>query len=199
MPNKYYSVNIRDYLVDSEIGESGVSILLSSFSCDKNIDVDRFLKENAVDFTRKNQSVTYFVLSTETQEMLGYYTVAIKPISVKTDRFSNTMNKRIARVSEYDDKTDSFNLSAYLIAQIGKNFSKDISGEITGEELLQCALDSIKELQYGAGGMVYFLEAENKEKLLSFYEKNGFKRFDTRETKPKSEEPHELVQLLKII
>lgn len=199
MPNKYYSVNIRDYLSDTEIGESGVSILLSSFSCNKNIDVDRFLKENAINFAKKNQSVTYFVLSVKTHEMLGYYTVAIKPISVKTDKFSHTMNKKIARVSEYDENTDSFNLSAYLIAQLGKNFSEDASDSITGEDLLQCALDSIRELQYGAGGLVCFLEAENIEKLIKFYEDNGFKQFDTRETKIKNEELHELVQLLKII
>ena len=32
-----------------------------------------------------------------------------------------------------------------------------------------------------AGGMVVFLESENKDRLLDFYEKqNGFKRFDTK-------------------
>lgn len=38
-------------------------------------------------------------------------------------------------------------------------------------------------MQYMAGGMVIFFEAENEEKLLEFYEKNEFKRFDTKEAK----------------
>ena len=44
-----------------------------------------------------------------------------------------------------------------------------------------------------------FVEAENKEKLLSFYEDNGFKRFDTRYTVPLNEESHELIQLLRLL
>ena len=54
-------------------------------------------------------------------------------------------------------------------------------------------------LQYQVGGMVAFVEAENKEKLLAFYENYGFKRFDTRQTVLGDAESHELVQLLKLI
>ena len=51
-----------------------------------------------------------------------------------------------------------------------------------------------------AGGMVVFLEAEEEEKLIHFYqEKNGFKRFDTKEVKGRTEDAHMLVQLLKIL
>lgn len=57
----------------------------------------------------------------------------------------------------------------------------------------------IKILQYQVGGMVAFVEAENKEKLLAFYENYGFKRFDTRQTVLGDAESHELVQLLKLI
>ena len=47
--------------------------------------------------------------------------------------------------------------------------------------------------------MVAFVEAENKEKLLAFYENYGYKRFDTRQTVLGDAESHELVQLLKLI
>lgn len=51
-----------------------------------------------------------------------------------------------------------------------------------------------------AGGMVVFLEAENEEKLLKFYEeKNEFKRFDTKEIKSGMEDAYTLIQLLKIL
>ena len=43
--------------------------------------------------------------------------------------------------------------------------------------------------------MVAFVEADNKEKLFSFYENYGFKRFGTRQTA----ESHELVQLLRLL
>ena len=48
--------------------------------------------------------------------------------------------------------------------------------------------------------MVIFLEAEEEEKLMHFYEdKNGFKRFDTKKVKGGSENAHTLIQLLKIL
>ena len=47
--------------------------------------------------------------------------------------------------------------------------------------------------------MVVFLEANNEEKLLSFYRDNKFRQFDTRLTASKETEPHELVQLLRLL
>ncbi len=49
------------------------------------------------------------------------------------------------------------------------------------------------------GGMVVFLEAENEEKLLTFYKRNRFSQFDTRQTEGSEAEPHELVQLLRLL
>lgn len=40
----------------------------------------------------------------------------------------------------------------------------------TGQELLEAAIRQTQILQYQAGGMVAFVEADNKEKLLFFYE-----------------------------
>lgn len=47
--------------------------------------------------------------------------------------------------------------------------------------------------------MVVFVEADKKEKLLSFYENYGFKRFDTRQTASNDKEFHELVQLFETV
>ena len=59
--------------------------------------------------------------------------------------------------------------------------------------------DIVEKIQYMGGGMVTFLEAENSERLLSFYQANRFQTFDTRQTATDSEEPHELVQLLRLL
>lgn len=58
--------NIREYLSvkdDKELGEEKLRELLSEFSCEKNADVERFLKEQFIEFTKKHQSVTYLVFS----------------------------------------------------------------------------------------------------------------------------------------
>ena len=200
--DKLFSVNIREYLAlenDEEAGEPALAELLSGFSCPKNPDVERFLKKSAIEFTKKNQSVTYLVVSAEDVRLLGYFTLALKPLTVRGETVSNTMKRKLLRISELDEKTDTYTMSAYLIAQLGNNFSESGGTEITGAELLKLAWDKIKEIQYLGGGMVTFLEAENEEKLLSFYRDNRFSQFDTRQTISDTDESHELIQLLRLL
>jgi len=64
--NKYSVVSMRSYLSgNSELGEDILTQILSEFSCIKNPDVDQFLKNRAVEFTKKNQSVTYLVFAVD--------------------------------------------------------------------------------------------------------------------------------------
>ena len=193
-------LNIRDYLQsDVDIGEADLRQLLSDFSCPLNPDVERFLTHNAIEFTKKNQSVTYLVFTTEDAELVGYFTIAIKPITVNGERFSNSIKRKLSRVSELDEENNTFALSAYLIAQLGKNFTGDANKKITGQQLLEVALETVYNLQFMAGGMVVFLEAENHPKLLNFYDaENGFKEFESKEVH-RQEETQMLVQMLKIL
>ena len=203
MLNDVTVFNIREYLSakgDKDLGEDELRQLLSEFFCDKNPDVERFLREQSIEFTKKNQSVTYLVFSNDDASLVGYFTLTVKPITVNAENFSNTMKRKLARVSELDEENGTYTLSAYLIAQLGKNYKDGLNEKIAGEQLLQAAIETIKELQYMVGGMVIFLEAEDKEKLMRFYEdENGFKRFDTKEVKAGTENAHVLVQLLKIL
>ncbi len=200
--DKFFSVNIREYLAlgnDEEAGEPALVELLSGFSSPKNKDVEHFLKKSAIEFTKKNQSVTYLVVSAEDVRLFGYFTLALKPLTVRGETVSNTMKRKLLRISELDEKSDTYTMSAYLIAQLGKNFSESGGTEITGAELLKLAWDKIKEIQYLGGGIVTFLEAEKEEKLLSFYRDNRFSQFDTRQTASDADESHELVQLLRLL
>lgn len=59
---QFVCYNIRDFLnpeESSEIGENDLEMIFSNFFNPKNSDVESFLKRNAVEFTKKNQSVTY--------------------------------------------------------------------------------------------------------------------------------------------
>ena len=59
MLNEVTVLNIREYLAATEngrFGEEELKELLTEFSCSKNADVERFLKEQAIEFTKKNQS-----------------------------------------------------------------------------------------------------------------------------------------------
>jgi hypothetical protein len=131
-------------------------------------------------------------------ELVGYFTLALKPLTVRGETVSNTVKRKLLRVSELDEQSQTYTMSAYLIAQLGKNFSSGVETKVTGAELLELAWNEIEKMQYMGGGMVTFLEADNKERLLSFYQTNRFQPFDIRQTKG-TEEQHELIQFLRLL
>lgn len=202
--DRFTVINIREYLRknddgEEQFGEDDLRQMLSEFSCEKNQDVEDFLKRRAIDFTNKHQSVTYLVFATDDAQLLGYFPLTIKPITVSGEPFSNTTRKKLSRVSTLNEKEHTYSLAAYLIAQLGKNYTGGANERITGAELLALAVNQIERLQYQAGGMVIFLETNNEEKLLSFYGNNRFQPFDRRIAERKDKEPHELIQLLRLL
>lgn len=198
--NQFTIFNIRELLrEDGGLGENDLHQILSEFTCPQNPDVEKFLKHSSIEFTKKNQSITYLVFSNDNAQLVGYFTLTIKPIKVNyNSKISKNVMKKISRVSEYDEVTGDFCLAAYLIAQLGKNFTDGANKKITGKQLLEIAIMHLKNLQFRIGGTIVFLESEENERLLNFYcEENGFKVFRTRLSR--LNESHTLVQMLKVL
>ena len=189
--NDYYYANIRELFSTEE----DLLEIISGFSCPQNEDVERFLKASSIEFTKKNQSVSYLVFSKEIQQLVGYFTIAMKPLTIgAADVVSNTQRRKIERICRLDESSQSYTMSAYLIAQLGKNFSRAANEKITGDYILSIALNVIDKLQYSAGGMVSFVETDNNNKLLSFYQRNKFHLISSPQ-----KNNNELVQLFRII
>lgn len=156
--------------------------MLSFFSCPVNPDVERFLKCNAVEFTKKDQSVTYLVIDHDNDRLAGYFSLALKPISVRADRVSKSEARKLSRVSALNEENNTYTASAYLVAQLGKNFALPEHERINGATLLEIALDTVRTAKYFLGGVIVFLECEDVDALMNFYMRNGFKYFDSRIT-----------------
>lgn len=130
-------------------------------------------------------------------ELLGDFTLTIKPITIINKLFSRTQIRKISRVGKLNEHKGTYNLSAYLIAQLGKNYNSKLLNKISGKELLGLAIAKIKKVQAEVGGMVVFLETESKEKLLKFYkEENDFYEFNFRS---KNNGTGKLIQMLRFI
>lgn len=109
MSDRYFSVNIREYLQNAGVASSELEHLervLNNFSCPLNMDVGHFLKDNALEFTKKNQSITHLVFDRNLTSLAGYFTLAIKPISVQLDKISKTSAKKLSRVSTFNEETN---------------------------------------------------------------------------------------------
>ena len=202
MQNRYIAVNIRKYLDENDCSygdEQDLDGFIMGYSCPKNPEVEAFLHNNAKEFTKKSQSVTYLVFDSVSTQLVGYFALTVKPVSIRLEKISKTMAKKLSRVSILDLQTMTFNAAAYLIAQLGKNYALPKNEQIDGSLLLDLATDTISKIQYSIGGVVQFLECEDSEFLLDFYAKNHFKEFDTRFVVPEAGDTYMLHQLLKFI
>lgn len=112
-------------------------------------------------------------------EILGYYAIANKPILIDKKSLSNTLAKKINKFVSGHTK-DAYIVQSLLIGQLSKNFKDGNECLITGEELLDLAMETVREAQKIVGGKVTFLECEGKPKLVDFYSKYGFKIFGKR-------------------
>lgn len=163
-------------MIDS-LGEDKVKAILSSFSCPLNKDVEQFLRSKSIEFDKQGISKTHLIFASYKNEpqLVGYFTLANKYITINNKRkLSNSIRKRIRKFGSYNDDLKRFEISAPLIAQLGKNYSNNYNQLISGDELLKIALDNVKKVQQIVGGKFVYLECENKPKLVDFYKDNGF-------------------------
>ena len=176
----YKIINLKD--IYNAIGESKTKEVLKDFKCDLNNDVEYFLKEKAIEFSKQDISRTYIVMSQhkEKEVIVGYFAIANKSTIIKKVILSNTKRKSLLKYAKYDNAIKGYNIALPLIGQIGKNYNNGYDKLISGEILLKFACDKIKEIQNMIGGRHVFLECEDNEKLKEFYENNGFECFGKR-------------------
>lgn len=176
----YKIANLK--IVLEELGEERTVGLLSNFSCPLNEDVEMFLHRKAIEFAKQGFSQTHLVFASYKgkAEIVGYFTLANKYITINSERISNRLRRRINKFATFDRVIRSYCLSTPLIAQLGKNYTDGLDKLITGDELLKLACEKVARIQFELGGKLVYLECEDKPKLLDFYASNGFCEFDRR-------------------
>lgn len=179
---QFIQFNLCDLL--EQLGEEDVKSILSSYSCPLNTDVEYFLKAKSIEMSRRNFSKTYLVYwSTEDGtelEFVGYYALASKFITVRSDAVNSRCRRKLKEHGVFDEREQKYTASAILIGQLGKNFANGNQNLISGTDLLQMAIEKAREVQSMVGGRFVYLECEDKEKLLNFYKSNQFKEFGSR-------------------
>lgn len=174
---EYQIVNLSHMIL--ELGEEKCKNILSNFSCPKNKDVQEFINIKAIEFAKQGLAATHLVFSKK-MEILGYFTLSNKTLSIKKAALSRTLIKRISKFATYDNGAHEYMLGAILIGQLGKNYYNDLNQYISGQDLLALACNKVKEAQLDIGGKVVYLECEDKDILKDFYQNNGFINFGKR-------------------
>ncbi len=183
MTNSYYiQINLNEII--KGIGEDEAKHILSSFSCPLNTDVELFLHEKAIEFSKRGFAKTHLVFwqspdDTE-KELIGYYALATKSFTLTKDAVPKSLYKKLSQYGTYNCDLKKTIIPALLIGQFGKNYANGNDCLISGDELMKLALEKIKSIQNDAGGRYTYLECEDTKKLVDFYEKHGFVQFGKR-------------------
>lgn len=177
-----YNLVKLEHMMD-ELGEDKVKPILLSFSCPLNRDVEHFLHNVAIEFTKQGLAVTYLVFTSHKSEitLIGYFALANKPFVISQKILSSTKRKRYGKFGVFEKDLKRYWISAPLIGQLSKNFTNGVNKLITGDELLKLACDKVLQAQTLIGGRIVYLECEPCVKLMDFYERNGFVEFGRRE------------------
>ena len=175
--NSFEIIRLFD-LLETEGGEiffKSISDVFSSI----NKDVGEFLKEKAIQSTKLNTSSTYLIVSSKKGcDILGYFTLATKMLTLKKEVLSKSEIRIISRFGYYDKDSNSYKIPAILIAQFSKNFNKK-SKSINGSDLMDIVLKQVKNILNLTSGKVVFIECEKIEKVINFYVNSGFQILDT--------------------
>ncbi|MDO4268702.1 MAG: N-acetyltransferase [Eubacteriales bacterium] len=193
----YIELNLLEML--DTYGEDKLQAILSCFICPQNTDVENFIQTKAIEFARQRVAMTYLVFSdTPHPELVGYFTLANKFVSINGNVLSNTLQKRILKFSQYDEELDRYLVSMPLIAQLGKNFHPSLTASICGKDLLAMACRKIQEAQFIIGGKTVYIECASNPKLYDFYSASQFVQFGQRDRDTDEiAESSVLVQMLK--
>lgn len=166
-------VNILD-LIDV-IGEDETKNILSVFICQKNPEIENFVRNNAVDFAKRKISITYLFVDEKIDKVYAIYAITHKVIEIDPKYLSKTKNKQIERFAEKDIKSGKYIVSAFLLAQFGKSLDGE-QENISGNAMMDTVISKLKEVQHEIGGGIVYLECEDNIKLLNFYQ-NDHNRF----------------------
>jgi len=154
--------------------------LLATFRCTINPDLEEFLTNPTKAIQSEQRAITrtylYLKVQNNTLVVVAYFTIAIRVLH------SEGLSKSVVKKLDGVDKNREA-MPSYLIAQLGKSNSCDYK---IGLNILDDAINTIKEAYQVVGGRFIILDAVNTPKVIAFYqsEPNAFILLDKNTQKP---------------
>lgn len=141
--------------------------MISDFRCPKNEEIQHFARDNAYEFAKKKISVTYLVVDKE-DYIAAIFTLAHKAIEIGDGKLSNSKRRKINRYAVLDSASGNYTVSAFLIAQFGKNYAEDVSTKISGNHLMDLTFAVLEKIQHDMGVGLSFWSARTSLNCWNF-------------------------------
>lgn len=166
---------LYDSMIENNLDETKLENFLKTFNCEKNYDVEDFLKNKAIRFHKSGLARTYLIIN-DNEEIVAYFTIAFKPIFYNNQihKVSKSKYKKLnAREYTLRQNKKITVINSILIAQIGRNdiFSKN---DISLNEIIMSIFEIIEQVRDLIGTRIVLIEVNNEPKLIKLYESLGF-------------------------
>ena len=149
----------------------------SRFSCNRDLEIENFLKHRAMRFEELGKSRTYVfidrsALGDKEVEVWGFFSIAPQVLYLSED-MSIRQRKELDGFSGKIHGKKLAALPVVLIGQLGKN--DQYASIITGEELLAYALSIVQSAHDLIGGRIVMVDVKTEAVgLIRFYEEHDF-------------------------
>lgn len=147
-----------------------MKLILNEFSC-KDKSVELFLKNQSIEFDKRNIARTYLIVKYSETAQHGIIIIAYFTIALKNLEFGETLSKnKIKQIDGFSKNAKS--VSSILIGQLGKNdcYAK----QITGKEILELATSFSYQIHDIIGCRILLIECLPIDKIVNFYKQNDF-------------------------
>lgn len=147
-------------------------------------DVEIFLHKKAIEFEKASISSTHLVFAkkSSTIALVGYFSLANKKLFISQKTYNALSSKNKQKLCKKANRTESGNyyVNSYLIGQLGKNYNldKSLNVDIKGIDLLNLAYSKLLEAKRIVNARYVWVECDDNEKLISFYQSFGFVLID---------------------
>lgn len=136
-----------------------------------------FAKSSAINFSKQAIARTHFVFRESASQLVGIIALTQKSLSIPDACLSGKPRRLLQRLGKFDERSREYSIPLTLIAQLGKNYQDGMDSLISGNQLLNIACDLVRQAQRIIGGKLAYLECKPVDKLIDFYNCNGFVQF----------------------
>lgn len=150
---------------------------LEDFKSIETNDIEIFLYEKAIKYEKDSISSTYLVFN-ENGTLVGYFSIVNKGLVITEHNYKILSNTQKRKLTYSGRKLENsvYIVNSYLLGQIGKNYNIPKEEMIEGIDLLTLAFNLILEAEKIINAKYVWLECENKNKLIDFYNNFGFQK-----------------------
>jgi len=152
-------------------GTEGTQSVLSKFVCEKNKEVQDFIRNKAIDHEQKRFAKTILIFDKDADnQIVGFYSISIKSF-VLNEKINTDKKKKYFGTSQ----TNGIVIPSLLIGQLGRNDSVETG--FTGKELMDLIFRYISNVDNLVNSVICYVEHNGNANLRRFYETYGFEYF----------------------